>query len=57
LVMASALRGSGVIATFRLLLDRLYTEVDAEFELAARHGIDRNRFIPRLSASDEVDLA
>lgn len=57
LIMASALRGQGVIETIRTLLDRLYTEIDNEFELASRHGIDRDLFITRLSASHEVNRA
>ncbi|MCG2580132.1 MAG: GTPase domain-containing protein [Marinobacter sp.] len=57
LIMASALRGQGVIETFRTLLDRLYTEINDEFELVSRHGIDRDRFITRLSTSHEVNRA
>jgi len=49
--MASALQGTGVIEIFRLLLDRLYTVVNAEFDLAGKHGIDLATFIGRLSAS------
>lgn len=50
LQMASALNGTGVVDTFRVLLDRLYTDTDREFHLADRHGIDRQTFIDRLSA-------
>ncbi len=57
LIMASALHARGVIETFRSVLDRLFTEIDNEFELANRHGIDRDRFITRLSASHEVNRA
>ncbi|RBP32358.1 hypothetical protein DET50_104127 [Marinobacter pelagius] len=57
LAMASALQGTGVIETFRTLLDRLYTGIDAEFDLAGKHGIDRATFIGRLSASHGVDDA
>ncbi|WP_297797679.1 GTPase domain-containing protein [uncultured Marinobacter sp.] len=57
LIMASALHGQGVIETLRTVLDRLYTEIDNEFELANRHGIDRSQFITRLSASHEVNRA
>ncbi|AZT82301.1 GTPase [Marinobacter sp. NP-4(2019)] len=57
LIMASALQGQGVIETLRTLLDRLYTEVDSEFDLDARHGIGRDLFITRLSASHEVARA
>lgn len=51
LVMASALQGQGVLETFQVLLDRLYTAVDQEFDLAGTHSIDRDTFIQRLSAS------
>lgn len=51
LVMASALQGQGVLETFQVLLDRLYTAVDQEFDLAGTHSIDRDTFIQRLSVS------
>ncbi len=57
LQMASAINGRGVIETFRVLLDRLYTEVDREFALHADHGIDRETFIRQLSAASEANLA
>ncbi|MCG7200068.1 GTPase domain-containing protein [Marinobacter pelagius] len=57
LSMASALKGEGVIETFRVLLDRLYTVIDSEFDLAGRHDIDRTTFIRRLSASHGGDDA
>jgi signal recognition particle receptor subunit beta len=53
LQMASALHGKGVIETFRVLLDRLYTEVDREFSLNRDHGIDRDAFVRKLSAASE----
>lgn len=57
LAMASALQGKGVIETFRALLDRLYTVINAEFDLAGKHDIDRATFISRLSASHGVGNA
>lgn len=51
LVMASALQGKGVIDTFRLLLDRLYTVINGEYHLEGQHGISRQTFIEGLSAS------
>ena len=51
LVMASALRGDGVIESFQILLDRLYTQIDDEFHLSADHGISRRIFVERLSRS------
>ncbi|MGM0570300.1 GTP-binding protein [Marinobacter sp.] len=53
LQMASALNGTGVVDTFRVLLDRLYTATDQEFQLADRHGIDRQTFVDRLSAEGD----
>lgn len=57
LQMAAALHGKGVIETFRVLLDRLYTEVDREFALDTDHGIDRDTFIRQLSAASEESCA
>lgn len=57
LQLASALQGTGVINTFRVLLDRLYTEVDEEFALNSLHGIDRETFIKQLSAATEPTSA
>lgn len=53
LVMAAALNGRGVIETYRLLLERLYPEVDREFHLAASHGISQTDFIDKLSNCHE----
>lgn len=50
LQMASALHGQGVVESFRVLLDRLYSVTDQEFCLQGKHGIDRNEFVNRLSA-------
>lgn len=50
LQMASALHGTGVVESFRVLLDRLYTMADQEFRLLEDHGIDRAAFVNRLSA-------
>lgn len=54
LVMASALRGQGVLETFSCLLDRLYSTVNQKFDLESQHGIDRERFIKGLSQVSEV---
>lgn len=57
LQMASALNGTGVVESFRELLDRLYTLADQEFGLAKDHGIDRTTFVDRLSArGDDATL-
>lgn len=55
LVMASALRGQGVLETFSCLLDRLYSTVNQKFDLESQHGIDRDRFIKGLSQVSEVN--
>ena len=57
LQLASALQGTGVIGTFRVLLDRLYTEVDKDFSLNSAHGIARETFIRQLSAANEASSA
>jgi signal recognition particle receptor subunit beta len=50
LQMASALRGEGVLETFQILLDRLYSAIEEEFRLGEDHGIRRQDFVDRLSA-------
>jgi signal recognition particle receptor subunit beta len=50
LQMASALRGEGVLETFRTLLNRLYLSIQDEFRLAEDHGIQQQDFVDRLSA-------
>lgn len=57
LQLASALQGKGVIDTFKVLLDRLYTEADKEFSLNSDHAIDRETFIRQLSAASEASSA
>ena len=52
LVMAAALNGDGVIETFRILLDRLYPVIDAEFRLATDHDISRQQFVEKLSRNN-----
>jgi len=47
--MSSALRGEGVIETFKVLLNRLYPAVNKEFKLEAEHGISQEQFVERLS--------
>jgi len=57
LQMASALNGKGVIETFQVLLDRLYTEADREYALHTSHGIDRDTFVRQLSSVSEATSA
>ncbi|GGC68183.1 GTP-binding protein [Marinobacter halophilus] len=57
LVMASALNGDGVIDTFQVLLNRLYSVVDDEFRLATDHGISREQFVERLSRNSNTEAA
>jgi len=42
---ASALEGSGVKETFGALLAAMYDRLDADFSLAAQHGLSRDAFI------------
>lgn len=55
LSMATALNGSGVVETFRRLLERLYPVLDAEFGLARQHGIDAAGFLRDLSMTGGGD--
>jgi len=52
LCLASALSGQGVVESFRLLLQRLYPVLDAEFQLATQEGISAEDFVRRLSVLD-----
>lgn len=54
LQFAAALRGDGVVETFRALLARLYPVLDAEFELNARHGLDGAAFVAAGAGSAPV---
>lgn len=49
LIMASALRGFGVIETYQRLLDSLYKVLDNEFSLGNAHDIKHERFVEQLS--------
>lgn len=48
LCMASAIEGKGVVETFQVLLNNLYSTADAEYRLAEAEGIDRSTFVNRL---------
>lgn len=52
LSMASALKGLGVVESFRQLLYRLYPQLDAEFHLAEREGLQLEEFVRQLSSLD-----
>jgi len=54
LSMASALKGVGVVESFRQLLRRLYPRLDAEFHLTKREGLQEEDFIRYLSSVDGV---
>lgn len=43
-VLASAVQGIGVLACYQTLLRLLYPKVDAQFSLAADHGLDMDAF-------------
>ena len=42
---ASALKGWGVIETFRSLLERTYDRIDTEYALQERHGLSKAQFL------------
>ncbi|EPC03743.1 hypothetical protein L861_00165 [Litchfieldella anticariensis FP35 = DSM 16096] len=54
LTFASALRGEGVVESFRQLLARLYPVVNEEFNLSTRHALDSQEFVRQLSAVEEA---
>ncbi len=51
-IMASALRGQGVLETFQLLLKRLYARINPQFSLADRFRIDEATFVALLSRAE-----
>lgn len=44
-IYAAALMGVGVRETFRQLLRKVYEDVDRQYQLASRHGIDCDAFV------------
>lgn len=52
--MASALNGQGVVESFCQLLRRLYPQLDAEFHLAEREGLQLEDFVRQLSSLDGI---
>jgi signal recognition particle receptor subunit beta len=48
-IMATALRGSGVVETFGCLAGRLYDGINERHRLAGDHGLSRNDFIRHLT--------
>lgn len=44
-LMASAIRGIGVLETFRDVLERTFDNVNARYCLTARYGVDRDDFL------------
>lgn len=49
LFFSSALHGRGVVETYRALLEAVYRQYDAEYELGTRHGLDAAAFIAGLA--------
>jgi signal recognition particle receptor subunit beta len=45
LVFASAVRGEGVVETFRAILERCYRSLDEEYSLSGNFGIDESDFL------------
>jgi signal recognition particle receptor subunit beta len=46
--MASALKGWGVLETFREILGLTYDSVNARYGLTARYGVERERFLSEI---------
>lgn len=55
-VLACATRGDGVRESFTALLNRVYTALDSEFELAASHGAGRDLFVAAVLGSESASL-
>jgi hypothetical protein len=45
LLFSTATQGIGVAETFRTLLEQVYGPIDAQYQLARQHGLDRAAFI------------
>jgi signal recognition particle receptor subunit beta len=51
--MASALQGSGVLETFRSILELMFDSVNARFGLTARFEVDRDDFLKAILRLDD----
>lgn len=52
-LMASALKGSGVIETFARLAGLTYDIIDRRYGLRSEHGLERDKFVGKLTACAE----
>ncbi|MDA8169565.1 MAG: GTPase domain-containing protein [Nitrospiraceae bacterium] len=50
--MASALKGWGVLETFRCLVEKMYEHVDERYFLERKYGLSRDMFAGRLTGMD-----
>ncbi|GAB7028335.1 GTP-binding protein [Geotalea toluenoxydans] len=46
--MAAAIKGSGVVETFSLLVERLYDRIDDRYRIASDHGLNKRAFVNRM---------
>jgi signal recognition particle receptor subunit beta len=53
--MASALKGWGVLETFREILERTFDSVNARFGLTSRYGVDRDDFLAAILRQARVE--
>jgi len=54
-LMASALKGWGILETFRSILEMTFDHIDARYGMTARHGVDKRDFLETiLMTADEV---
>lgn len=51
IVFASALHGDGVVDTFSQLLAQVHRNLDAEFQLVSKHGIEQRSFVESACAT------
>lgn len=54
-VMASALEGWGIVDTYRKLIGLTWDRLDRKYELARKHGLDRDGFIGKLTELSDQD--
>lgn len=52
-IMSSALLGSGVVETFRKLVELTYDKIDSKYMIGEKHGLDKDTFTEKLTRMTE----